>query len=225
MSQTLVILGTGGSAYDILDIIEAINAITPTWRVAGFLDDTRPAGSQHLGIEILGRLRDAPRFAEHQFINVIGSDTSYRRRPEIVASTGLKADQFATLVHPAASVSARAQLGRGVYAAYGVSVAGGVVVGDHASLLPGCIVGHDSVIDDSALLAPGAVVSGFVHLGRACYIGAHSVIRQRLEVGERALVGMGAVVIRDVAAATTVVGNPARVLKKVAAGPGIVERR
>jgi len=45
MSQALVILGTGGSAYDVLDIVEAINANRPTWRVAGFLDDARPKGS------------------------------------------------------------------------------------------------------------------------------------------------------------------------------------
>jgi sugar O-acyltransferase (sialic acid O-acetyltransferase NeuD family) len=214
MSQALVILGTGGSAYDVLDIVEAINAIRPTWRVAGFLDDARPVGSVHLGIEVLGPLRDAMKFRSCQFINVIGSDSSYRRRPEIVALTGLKPEQFATLVHPGASVSGRVRLGRGVYVNHGVSVGGGAVIGDHVALSPGCIIGHDSVIEDYALVAPGAVVSGFVRLGRACYVGARSVIRQQLRIGEKALVGMGAVVVREVAPGTTVVGNPARVLEK-----------
>jgi sugar O-acyltransferase (sialic acid O-acetyltransferase NeuD family) len=209
----LIILGTGGSAYDALDIVEAINAVSPTWKVAGFLDDARPVGSEHLGLPILGRLADAVQFADARFLNVIGSDTSYRRRPEIIDSTGLSAERFATLVHPGAGVSSRAKLGRGVCVNHGVSVAGGVVIGDHVCLGPGVIVGHDSVIEEYALLAPGAVVSGFVSVGRSAYIGAASSVRQKVKIGERALVGMGAVVLHDVPAHSIVVGNPARLLE------------
>jgi acetyltransferase-like isoleucine patch superfamily enzyme len=62
------------------------------------------------------------------------------------------------------------------------------------------------------VVAPGAVVSGGVHLGRSSYIGARAAVRQNVRVGERALVGMGAVVLRDVDDGDTVVGNPARPL-------------
>ena len=44
MTRPLVILGTGGRAYDLLDIVEAINAVTPTWEIVGFLDDAKPPG-------------------------------------------------------------------------------------------------------------------------------------------------------------------------------------
>lgn len=212
--KPLIILGTGGSAYDLLDIIEAINEDRPTWRLAGFLDDTRPAGTSHLGLDVLGKLHDAPRFADHFFVNVIGSDRSFRNRAKILAGTGLAAERFATLIHPGACVSPRARVGLGSYVNYGACVAGGVRVGNQVSVGPGCIVGHDAVIDDFAMLAPGAVVSGFVHVGRCSYVGAAAAIRQHVRVGEKALVGMGAVVVRDVAAGSTVVGNPARPLRR-----------
>lgn len=212
MSHSLIILGTGGSAYDVLDIVEAINAITPTWHVAGFLDDAAEPGKRHLGFEVLGPLRDAVRFPDCLFINVIGSDRNHRRRPEIVATTGLPAERFATLVHPGASVSSRARLGCGVFLAAGASIAGGVEIQDHVSVSPGVIVGHDSVIGAYAMLAPGCVVSGFVNVGTSAYVGATAVVRQRLQVGNHALLGMGAVVVRDVEHSTTVVGNPAHVL-------------
>ena len=212
MTRSLIILGTSGSAYDVLDIVGALNRQADAWEVAGFLDDARSPGSRYLDLPVLGALRDAPRFADCAFINVIGSDTSFRRRAEIVASTGLTPERFATLVHPQASVSPWARLGRGVYVSFGASVGGGIKAGDHVSFSPGCIIGHDSVIADCALIAPAAVISGFVHIGRCCYVGAGAMIRQRVRIEDGALVGLGAVVLRDVAAGTTVVGNPARLL-------------
>jgi sugar O-acyltransferase (sialic acid O-acetyltransferase NeuD family) len=214
MTKALVILGTGGNAYDVLDIIEAINATGRTWRIVGFLDDVLAPGTQHLRLPMLGPLRHVRRFQECAFLNAIGSDRSYLQRPRIVASTQLSQEQFATLVHPAATVSSRAHLGRGVYVNYGVSIAGGVVIGDQVALGPGCIVGHNAIIEDYTMIGPGAVVSGSVRLSRNCYIGARAVIRQQLRVGERALVGMGAVVVREVAVGSTVVGNPARPLQR-----------
>ncbi len=217
MTRPLVILGTGGSAYDLLDIVEAINAVqpTPTWKPIGFLDDARPAGTRHLGLEVLGTLRDASRFAECAFVNVIGSDKSFRHLPEILASTGLALDRFATLVHPASAVSSRARLGRGVVINPGVVIGGGVLIGDHVMLCPGCILGHESSIGDYSILAPGAVISGLVRLDPVCYVGATAVIRQKLRIGTRSLIGMGAVVVRDVEPGATLVGNPARPLRRV----------
>ena len=213
MSRPLVILGTGGNAYDILDVVEAINAAAPTWDVAGFLDDARPPGTRHLDLEVLGPLREAARLRDYTFINAIGSYKSFRRLPEILASTGLAVEQFATLVHPVTSISARAKIGRGVVANYGVAIGGGAAIGDHVTLCPGCIIGHDTRISDHSILAPGAVVSGSVSIHRNCYIGARAVIRQGLGIGERSLVGMGAVVVQEVAAEMIVVGNPARPLR------------
>lgn len=214
MAEPLVILGTGGSAYDVLDVVDAINAVSPAWEVVGFLDDARDPGSRHLGIEVLGPLTAAPRFERCRFVNVIGSDRSHRMRPELIAKTGLPTERFATLVHPAAGVSPRARLGSGVLVNYGASVAGSVTVGDQVSVGPGCVIGHDSVIEPFAMLAPAAVVSGFCRVGRAGYVGAGAVLRQNVRVGEAALVGMGAVVLKDVPPGATVVGNPARPLSR-----------
>ncbi len=58
--------------------------------------------------------------------------------------------------------------------------------------------------DDWSLLP--TIIEARVSLGSAC------VVLGGVRIGERALIGAGAVVTRDVAAGATVVGNPARLL-------------
>lgn len=219
MKRQLVIFGASGNALDVLDLVEAVNAASPRWEVAGVLDDGQ-AGGTFAGLPVLGGLADAGRHGGCWFVNAIGSDRSFARRGEIVAGTGVPAERFATLVHPLASVSSRARIGRGVCVHAGVSVAGNVAVGDHVWLAPGSILGHDTAVGDHAMIAPGAVVSGGCHLGAACYVGAGAAVRQRVRVGAAALVGLGAVVLRDVPAGGVVVGNPARALRRPGGGDG-----
>ena len=80
-------------------------------------------------------------------------------------------------------------------------------------------VAHDCVIGDFVTFAPGVKCNGNVVIEDHVYIGTGAVIKQGrpgqpLVIGRGAVVGMGAVVTRDVPAGATVVGNPAKLLKK-----------
>ena len=110
-----------------------------------------------------------------------------------------------------------------------VSIGTGSVVQDYATITANTRIGrffqannhvhiaHDCVIGDFVTFAPRVTCNGNVHIGDGAYIGAGALLRhgqpdRPLVIGAGATVGMGAVVTRDVAPGTTVVGNPARLL-------------
>jgi acetyltransferase-like isoleucine patch superfamily enzyme len=53
-----------------------------------------------------------------------------------------------------------------------------------------------------------------VTIGDGAYVGTGAVLKQGVSIGAGATVGMGSVVIQDVPAGATVVGNPARIMRR-----------
>ncbi len=216
MIRDLVILGAGGGSGGIVELVEALNAVEPMWHIRGFLDDD-PAmdGKRVAGVSVIGAV-DSARSMNDDTMFLIGV-ANYRRprsRIDIAARLGIDAGRFATLVHPLASVSSRAIMGRGVVVFQYAVIGDATVVGDHALISPLSCVVHHAVIGAGAVMAPRASVLGGSTIGDGSYIGAHAVVKDGVNVSHGAVVGMGAVVVSDVAPDTIVVGNPARVIRK-----------
>jgi UDP-3-O-[3-hydroxymyristoyl] glucosamine N-acyltransferase len=70
-------------------------------------------------------------------------------------------------------------------------------------------IAHNVRIEPDVVVIAHAMVAGSVKLGERAWIAPTACLRDGIEVGADAIVGLGAVVTRDVPAATTVLGNPA----------------
>ena len=60
------------------------------------------------------------------------------------------------------------------------------------------------------IVTVGTTIGGYTEIGDDAKIGFNSTIKNRLRVGKGALIGMGAVVTKNVDDGATVIGNPAK---------------
>ena len=108
----------------------------------------------------------------------------------------------------------------------GVEIADGVHIGSNTCIDRGSIgntvIGENSRIDNLVHIAhnvqigkgvfviAGAEISGSVKIGDKAWIAPNACVREGLTIGASAVVGLGSVVVKDVAEGTTVMGVPAR---------------
>jgi sugar O-acyltransferase (sialic acid O-acetyltransferase NeuD family) len=210
----LVIAGAVGNCIDILEAVNAPRAGEAPYRCVGFVDDD-PAlvGQLVQRVPVLGPLARLRELGEVLVVVGIGSPRSFRNRAELIAGLGIPRERFATVLHPRASVSPSARVGRGSVVLANATLGAQARLGDHVLILQNSVIGHDSEVGDHCCVAGGAVVSGRVQVGDSCYVGAGAVIHDGLHIAARTMVGMGSVVVRDIPAETQVFGNPARQLR------------
>lgn len=63
---------------------------------------------------------------------------------------------------------------------------------------------------------------GTVRLGNDVFIGVNSVILRDVTIGDYSIIGAGSVVTKDVPPNVVVVGNPARIVKKLSSTKSLV---
>jgi sugar O-acyltransferase (sialic acid O-acetyltransferase NeuD family) len=205
--QPLVIVGAGGHGREMLDIVEAINSVEPTYEFLGFV--ATEADAALLSRRDAALLGDLEFVAEHDVAYAIGiGDSATRLR--IDHDLRVQGRQAVTLVHPLASTGSDLRFDEGVALAAGARVTTNVSLGRQTQLNINAVVSHDCVIGDGVTLSPGVLINGTVVLGDGVFLGTGAIVLPGRTVGAGARIGAGAVVIDDVAPGVTVTGVPAR---------------
>jgi bifunctional UDP-N-acetylglucosamine pyrophosphorylase/glucosamine-1-phosphate N-acetyltransferase len=129
------------------------------------------------------------------------------------------------------TIAADVSIGPFAHLRMGSSVEEGARIGDFVELKKtrlrkGAKAQHlaylgDADIGENANIGAGTITCNYdgknknkTKIGRDAFIGSNSSLVAPIEIGDGALTGAGAVVIRDVPAGERVAGNPAKPLKK-----------
>jgi sugar O-acyltransferase (sialic acid O-acetyltransferase NeuD family) len=201
---TVVILGAGRQAVETTGYCRSLG-VTVTAYVEEF------ATGDHRGLDApVVTFADAgARATEQPALTAVG--TAEVRRRFVQAWPGT---EFLTVIGANAWISDDATVGEGTTVSPGALLNRFVRIGQHVLINTGAVLCHDVVVGDYATVGPGCAIGGVVSVGDGAFIGIGATISDRVSVGRNAVVGAGAVVIHDVADGVTVVGVPARPIRR-----------
>jgi UDP-perosamine 4-acetyltransferase len=204
--EQIVIVGASGHGKVVTDICHCAGLV-----VAGFVDDDpTKVGRRVCGLPILGDdswLAEAATRLPLAVALGIGDNAIRQRVAERCERYGTK---LLTAIHPSATISRSARLGKGTVVMAGAAINPDSEIGEGAIINTGVVVEHDNYIGDYAHLSANSATGGNVTIGSRSHLGLCSCVLPNLRVGDDCTIGAGAVVIRNVLDGRTMVGVPAR---------------
>ena len=209
----LVIVGAGGFGREISYQLAEVNRKTDTYQILGFADDTPELQGQTInGYPVMGNLQWLIDY-DREICAVICIGNSQARKKVVERISVNPNISFPTFIADDVRFAEDLSYGKGCIICLSSILTVNVALGDFAIINLDCTIGHDAILDDYVTLYPSVNVSGNVHIGLCTEIGTGSNIIQWKTIGENTIVGAGAVVVKDIPANCTAVGNPAKPIK------------
>ncbi len=200
----IAIIGCGGHAKIILDIID----LTNNYLIVGFYDDIQDGF--YCNYPILGttdKLGVTNKLDTNidGYIIAIGNDNIrfkiYNRFPTL---------NWITIIHPTAIISKKVKIGEGTVICAGAIIQTEVNIGKQCIINTGCSIDHECNVGDFCSICPNAVLCGMVRVDNLSFIGSNSTIIQSINIGSGCIIGAGCVVLRNVVNNSKIVGNPGK---------------
>ncbi len=207
----LVIIGAGGLGRQMYAWAKECPGYNEDFDIKGFLDDNRNALKGFNGYpEVLDTIGMYEVQDDDVFALAIGENDDRKKCVSIIKEKG---GAFLTLVHPAAYVYCKENLGEGCFVTPLASIGVDVKIGPFCIIQGGAMIGHDAVIGSNVRIDCNVVCVGGIHIGNDVCIHTAAVINHGVKVGDGATVGAMSFVIRNVKPGTTVFGCPAKKLE------------
>jgi sugar O-acyltransferase (sialic acid O-acetyltransferase NeuD family) len=204
---TLGIYGAGGMGRDVVFILDAVDAaLVDSGRVC-FIDDAVRDHEPHSGLPCWSLAAFAAAHLHGQVVLAIGEPFARERTASRARDAGL---EILSLHDPSVRIGRRVELGEGSVLCANTVLSTDLRFGRGVQINFGCAIGHDTVFGDFVTCAAGVVICGGARVDRNVWLGIGCKILPGVTIGAGAMIGAGAVVTRDVAPGTTVVGVPAR---------------
>lgn len=202
MSKQVIIIGTGGHAKVVADIVIKSND-----KIIGFLDDNASEGVW--GYPLLGHCDDIPQWIDRaEFIVAIGKANVRERIMNQYTCN------WYTAIHPNAVVGNHVAIGEGSAFMAGTVVNSDTSIGRGCIINTGATVDHDNIINEFSHISVGAHLGGTVSIGCKTWVGIGATVSNNINICDNCTIGAGAVVVKNIAEAGTYVGVPVKRMRE-----------
>ncbi len=193
MSKPVLVLGAGGHAAVLVDILRQLNH-----SIVGLVARDKPADKPvFAGIPYYASDEDVLVFDKDKvlLVNGIGSLPGSNIRTKVHQQFKQAGYQFVTVVSPRAIVSDYSSLAEGVQVMAGAIINANTVIGVGTIINSGAIIEHDCHIGSHNHIAPGAVLSGGVTSGENVHIGTGANVIHSVTIGRNVMISAGSTVL------------------------------
>ncbi len=211
MNKNVVIIGAGGHAKVIADIIDKSKDI-----VVGFLDDNKTKGDiiiKEKQYRVIGKIDDCTKiqlkYPEMEFVIAIGNNKVRKQIAERYENL-----KFYTAIHPSGQIALDVEIGEGTVIMANTSINTSAKIRRHCIINTGAIVEHDNILEDYVHVSPNATLCGTVQIGELTHIGAGTTVRNNISICHDCIIGAGSVVVKNINEPSTYIGIPARKMIK-----------
>ena len=207
MNKKLALVGGGGHGkvcasiaeelgYDVCFFDDAFPSVAACgkWQVVGTSDDLISQGSNF----------------DCAFV-AIGNCSIREKVQSRLVALGFN---IISLISSTASIHKSVKVGDGVLVVGNACINIDSVIEDGVIINTNASVDHDCFISSFAHICPGVSLAGEVTAGHASWIGIGSSVIQQIKIGSNVKVGAGSTIIESISSDVTVVGSPARLVKK-----------
>ena len=218
MKNIYTIYGCGGYGSEILDEIkdDLLKKNDPDNYEIVFIDDDKK--SNFYGCKVYNFKNFLKKYKSDNLFCVI-SISNPKIREQIFHKLKINNIKAYNYRSPTANIMNNVKLSDGFCLSSNVTITTNTTIGKsfHANCYSA--VYHDCTIGDFVTFAPSVICCGNVKIENNVYVGAGTIILQgnskkKRIIGKNSIIGAGSVVTKDVPENVTLVGSPARILRK-----------
>lgn len=211
--EKIAIFGAGGFGREVKMLIDQINMKREKFDFVGYFDDGVQKDVVVNNHPVLGGLEEVQNWSNGK-LNLVIAVAEPNTKKKIIDNIKNEHIVFPSLIHPGVLIGTdEVKIGSGCIICAGTIITVNIDIGNFVILNLSCTVGHDTKIGDYCSFMPSVNISGEVDIAPCVYVGTGAKIINQLSIGQRTIIGSGAVVSKSLPANCTAVGVPAKPIK------------
>jgi len=195
MKRDIVIIGSGGHACSLIDLIESTNK----FKIIGITCNKKRIGNNYLGYKILGNDSYLNNFKKKPFIalgfSLYKNLDLYEKKFLTFKKLGYS---FPKIISPFAYVSKRVKLGEGTNIFHGAIINRNCVIGQGVTVNSKTLIEHDTMIDSFSHISTGCILNGGIKIDKKIFIGSGTVVKENIKIVKKKFIKMGSLVVRNI---------------------------